>query len=134
MGLPRHRVANRTGLQQTKLTDTGLVGTQLIHQFALGNQELGSRQRCIVRLLDRNAIGLSDMDARPVNMNVRLTRTRQQRTGAARQRAGEQIGPHMEAEDAIRPVALEHAALAHRLGATGRFLGRLEHKKHVALK
>ena len=39
----------------------------------------------------------------------------------------------MEAEDAIRPVALEYAALTHRLGATGRFLGRLKHKEHVAL-
>ena len=37
MGLPRHRVANRTGLQQTKLTDTGLIGTQLVHELALGN-------------------------------------------------------------------------------------------------
>ena len=73
------------------------------------------------------------MDARPVNMNVRLTRTRQQRTGATRQRAGGQIGPHVKAEDAIRPVVLEHAALAHRLGTTGRFLGRLEHNERVAL-
>ena len=39
----------------------------------------------------------------------------------------------MEAKDAIRPVALEYAALTHRLGATGRFLGRLKHKEHVAL-
>ena len=39
----------------------------------------------------------------------------------------------MEAEDAICPIALEYAALAHRLGTTGRFLGRLKHKKHVAL-
>ncbi len=30
------------GLQQTKLADTGLVAYQLVHQFALGNQELGS--------------------------------------------------------------------------------------------
>ena len=67
-----------------------------------------------------------------MDMNVRLTRTRQQRTGAARQRAGGQIGPHVEAEDEIRPVALEHAALAYRLGTTGRFLGRLEHKEHIA--
>ena len=73
------------------------------------------------------------MDTRPVNMNVCLTRTRQQRTGAARQRAGGQIGPHVEAEDAIHPVALEHAALAHRLGTTGRLLGRLKHKEHIAL-
>ena len=74
------------------------------------------------------------MDARAVDMNVRLARARQQRTGAARQRAGGQVGPHVEAEDAICPVALEHAALAHRLGAAGRFLGRLEHKEHVALR
>ena len=39
----------------------------------------------------------------------------------------------MEAKDAIRPVALEYAALTHRLGATGRFLGRLKRKEHVAL-
>ena len=38
----------------------------------------------------------------------------------------------MEPEDTVRPVALEHAAFAHRLGATGRFLGWLEHKEHVA--
>lgn len=54
-------------------------------------------------------------------------------TGAARQRAGGQIGPHVEAEDAIHPVALEHAALAHRLGTTSRLLGRLKHKEHIAL-
>ena len=132
MGLPRHRVANRTGLQQTKLTDTGLVGAQFVHQLALGNQELGSRQRRIVRLLDRNAIGLSDMDARPVNMNVCLTRTRQQRAGTARQRAGGQIGPHMEAKNAVDPVAFEYTALTYRLGTTRRFLGRLEHKENVA--
>lgn len=73
------------------------------------------------------------MDARAMDMNVCLTRTRQQRTGAARQRASGQIGPHVEAEDAIHPVALEHAALAHRLGTTSRLLGRLKHKEHVAL-
>lgn len=39
----------------------------------------------------------------------------------------------MEAKDAIRPVALEYAALAHRLGATSRLLGRLKHKEHIAL-
>ena len=39
----------------------------------------------------------------------------------------------MEAEDAICPIALEYAALAHCLGAAGRLLGRLEHKEHVAL-
>ena len=72
------------------------------------------------------------MDARPVNMNVCLTRTRQQRTGTTRQRAGRQIGPHMEAKNAVSPIALEHTALAYRLGTTGRFLGRLEHKENVA--
>ena len=133
MGLPRHRIADGAGLQQAELTNAGLVDTQLVHELALGNQELGSRQRRIVRLLDRNAIGLSDMDARAMDMNVCLTRTRQQRTGAARQRAGGQIGPHVEAEDAIHPVALEHAALAHRLGTTSRLLGRLKHKEHIAL-
>ena len=132
MGLPRHRIADGACLQQAELANAGLIGTQLIHQFALGNQELGSRQRRIVRLLDRNAIGLSNMDARPVNMNVCLTRTRQQRTGAARQRAGGQLGPHMEAKNAVGPIALEHTALAYRLGTTGRFLGRLEHKENIA--
>ena len=39
----------------------------------------------------------------------------------------------MEAKNSVDPVALEHAALAYRLGATGRFLGRLEHKEHIAL-
>ena len=39
----------------------------------------------------------------------------------------------MEAKDAVGTIALEHAALAHRLGATGRFLGRLKHKERVAL-
>jgi len=73
------------------------------------------------------------MDTRAMDMNVRLARARQQRTGAARQRAGRQIGPHMEAEDAIGPVTLEHAALAYRLSATGRLLGRLKHKEHVVL-
>ena len=68
-----------------------------------------------------------------MDMNVRLARTRQQRTGTTRQRTGRQIGPHMEAEDAVGTIALEHAALAHCLGATGRFLGRLKHKEHVAL-
>ena len=65
-------------------------------------------------------------------MNVCLTRTRQQRTGTTRQRAGRQIGPHMEAKNAVSPIALEHTALAYRLGTTGRFLGRLEHKENVA--
>ena len=37
MGLPRHRIADGTGLQQTKLADTGLVGAQLVHQLTLGN-------------------------------------------------------------------------------------------------
>ena len=132
MGLPRHRIADGARLQQAELANAGLIGTQLIHQFALGNQELGSRQRRIVRLLDRNTIGLSDVDARTVNMDMRLARTRQQRTGTTRQRAGGQIGPHVEAEDEIRPIALEHTTLAYRLGTTGRFLGRLEHKENVA--
>ena len=39
----------------------------------------------------------------------------------------------MEAKDAICPIAPEYTALAYRLGATGRLLGRLEHKEHVAL-
>ena len=39
----------------------------------------------------------------------------------------------MEAEDAVGTIALEHTALAYRLGATGRLLGRLEHKENVAL-
>ena len=38
----------------------------------------------------------------------------------------------MEAKDAIGPVTLKHAALAYRFGATGRLLGRLKHKEHVA--
>lgn len=38
----------------------------------------------------------------------------------------------MEAKNAISPIALEHTALAYRLGTTGRFLGRLEHKENVA--
>lgn len=73
------------------------------------------------------------MDARAMDMNVRLARTRQQRTGTTRQRTGRQIGPHMEAKDAVGTIALEHAALAHCLGATGRFLGRLKYKEHIAL-
>ena len=133
MGLPRHRVADGACLEQTELADAGLVGTQLVHQLAFGNQELGRRQRGIVRFLDRNTVGLGDMDARAMDMNVRLARARQQRTGTARQRAGRQIGPHMEAKDTVCPVALEHAALAYRLSATGRLLGRLKHKENVAL-
>ena len=39
----------------------------------------------------------------------------------------------MEAKNAVDAIALEYAALTHRLGATDRFLGRLEHKEHVAL-
>ena len=131
MGLPRHCIADGACLEQTELANAGLVGTQLVHQLALGNQELGSRQCGIVRLLDRNAEGLGDMDTRAMDMNVSLARARQQRTGAARQRTGRQIGPHVEAKDAIGPVALEHAALAYRLSATGRLLGRLKHKEHV---
>ena len=73
------------------------------------------------------------MDTCPVNAYVRLTRARQQWTGAARQRVCRQVGPYVEPEDAICPIALEYAALTHRLGATGRFLGRLKHKEHVAL-
>ena len=65
-------------------------------------------------------------------MDMRLARTRQQRTGTTRQRAGRQIGPHMEAKNAVGPIALEHTTLAYRLGTTGRFLGRLEHKENVA--
>ena len=76
MGLPRHRVADGTGLQQTKLTNAGFVGAQLVHQFTLGDQELGSRQRSIVRFVYGNAVGLGDMDACPVNVHVRLTRAR----------------------------------------------------------
>ena len=65
-------------------------------------------------------------------MDMRFARTRQQRAGTARQRAGRQIGPHVKAKNAVDPVAFEHAALAYRLGTTGRFLGRLEHKECVA--
>ena len=43
MGLPRHRIANGTSLQQAKFADTGLVGAQLVHQLALGNQKLRCR-------------------------------------------------------------------------------------------
>ena len=71
------------------------------------------------------------MDARPVNVHMRLARTCQQRTGAARQRAGGKVGPHVKAKDAVGTVALEDAALAHILGTTGCLLGRLEHKEHV---
>ena len=77
MGLPRHRIADGARLQQAELANAGLIGTQLIHQPALGNQKLRCRQRRIVRLPNRHTIGLSDMGARPVNMNVCLTRTRQ---------------------------------------------------------
>ena len=73
------------------------------------------------------------MDACPVNVHVRLARTRQQWTGAARQRVRRQVGPYVEPEDTVRPVALKHPALANCLGATGRLLCRLEHKEHVAL-
>ena len=72
MGLPRHRIADGTGLQQAKLADTGLVGAQLVHQLALGNQKLRCRQRGIVRFVYGNAVGLGDMDACPVNVHVRL--------------------------------------------------------------
>ena len=37
MSLPRHRIADGAGLQQTELTNAGLVGTQLVHELALGN-------------------------------------------------------------------------------------------------
>ena len=73
MGLPRHRIADGAGLQQAELTNAGLVGTQLVHELALGNQELGRCQRGIMRFLDWNAVGLGDMDARAMDMNVRLT-------------------------------------------------------------
>ena len=72
MGLPRHRIADGAGLQQAELTNAGLVGTQLVHELALGNQELGRCQRSIMRFLDWNAVGLGDMDARAMDMNVRL--------------------------------------------------------------
>ena len=75
MGLPRHRIADGAGLQQAELTNAGLVGTQLVHELALGNQELGSRQCRIVRFANGNAVGLSDMDARPVNVHMCLART-----------------------------------------------------------
>lgn len=42
MGLPRYRIADGAGLQQAELTNAGLVGTQLVHEFALGNQELAA--------------------------------------------------------------------------------------------
>ena len=73
------------------------------------------------------------MDTRTVNMDVRLARTRQQRAGTTRQRAGRQIGPHVKAKNAVDPVAFEHAALAYRLGTASRLLGRLKHKEHIAL-
>ena len=72
------------------------------------------------------------MDACPVNVHVRLARARQQRAGTTRQRVRRQIGPHVKAKNAVDPVALEHTAFAYRLGTTGRLLGRLEHKEHVA--
>ena len=94
MGLPRHRIADGACLQQAELADAGLVGTQLVHQFALGNQKLRCRQRRIVRLLDRNAIGLSDMNARPVNMNV--SHSNAPATGRSNSpTCRRQIGPHM---------------------------------------
>ena len=62
MSLPRHRIADGAGLQQAELTNAGFIGAQLVHQFTLGNQELGSRQRSIVRFVYGNAVGLGDMD------------------------------------------------------------------------
>ena len=38
----------------------------------------------------------------------------------------------MKAKNAVGPIALEHTALAYRLGTTCRFLGRLKHKEYVA--
>ena len=72
MGLPRHRIADGACLQQAELANAGLIGTQLIHQLALGNQKLRCRQRGIARFLDWNAVGLGDMDTRSMDMNVRL--------------------------------------------------------------
>lgn len=71
------------------------------------------------------------MDTRTVNVDMCLARARQQQAGTTRQRVRRQIGPHVKAKNAVDPVALEHTALAYRLGATGRLLGRLEHKEHV---
>ena len=133
MRLPRNRIADGAGLQQAELANAGLVGTQLVHQFALGNQKLGCCQRRVVRFLDWNAVSLGDMDACPVNVHVRFTRARQQRTRTAHQRVRRQVGPYVEPEDTVCPVALKHPTLTNCLGATGRLLGRLEHKEHVAL-
>ena len=75
MGLPRHRIADGACLQQAELANAGLVGAQLVHQLALGNQELGSRQCRIVRFANGNAVGLGNMDTRPVNVHMCLART-----------------------------------------------------------
>ena len=33
MGLPRHRIADGTGLQQAELTNAGFIGTHLVWQY-----------------------------------------------------------------------------------------------------
>ena len=132
MGLAGHGVADGTGLDEAELADARLLGAELIHQLSLGHQKLGRRECRVMGLPRRHAVSLGDMDARAVDMDMRLARAGQKRPRAARERTGGQIGPHVEAEDAVGVIALEDAALAHGLGPARGLLRRLEHKEHVA--
>ena len=62
---------------------------------------------------------------------MHLAGTGEERPGARPHGAGRQVGPHVEAEDPIRSIALEDPGLAHALGAARGLLCRLEDEEHV---
>lgn len=72
--------------------------------------------------------------ALPKNVNVLSLVAASSAPGAARDVALRQIGPQVEAENAIDVVFLERARFADELRAAGRFLGGLEYDEHAALE
>ena len=61
-----------------------------------------------------------------------LARAGEQRPRARRHRAPREVRPHVEPEDPVDAIALEHARGAHGRGAARRLLGGLEHEQDAA--
>ena len=78
--------------------------------------------------------GLGDVRGLAEERERAFARGGEQRAGAACDLAFRQIGPQMEAENAVDVVFLEHPRFADELRATGGFLGGLEYDEHAALK
>lgn len=72
--------------------------------------------------------------ALPKNVNVLSLVAASSAPGRLADLAFRQIGPQMEAENAVDVVFLEHPRFADELRATGGFLGGLEYDEHAALK